>query len=101
MNTKWRGFAVAVAVITGCEQRLDTPCERLAAEARGILEDCGVTFHDYPDDLGTPCTESAIAAHECLLSCYKDASCEAILFEDEAASDALVVCTIACQASPD
>ncbi len=101
MRPKWLGLAVAVTFITGCEQKLDTPCERLAADARGILEDCGVTFHDYPDDLGTPCTDGAREVHECLLSCYENASCEAVLGEDEAGLEAFVDCTIACAALPD
>ena len=101
MNTKWFGLAVAVTFVTGCEQKGDTSCERLAAEARGILEACGVTFHDYPDNLGTPCTDSVREVQECLLACYENASCEVILGDDEPAFEAFIACTVACGRSSD
>lgn len=88
-------MSFAVACVSACNQP-DTPCEETSAEVRQILEECGVSFHDYPDDLGSPCTEQLRGIYDCYLECYREASCEAILSEDQVGLKALRACREDC-----
>ncbi len=89
------GVALAAVCVTACEQP-DTPCETASAEVRAILEQCGVRFHDYPDDLGSPCTDVLSGIYDCYLDCYQEASCEAILYEDQEGFEVLDDCRADC-----
>lgn len=95
MKSKWLGLVFAAITITACEQA-ETPCEQTSAEVRGILQECGVRFEDYPANLGSPCTDTLQNIYGCYLDCYQEASCEAILFEDEAGYLAFNECRRSC-----
>ena len=93
-NRHWP-LLIAAAYLVACD-RSDSACEQTSAEVRTILEHCGVKFHDYPEGLGSPCTEELRGIYSCYLGCYQDASCEAILLEDEAGFEAFHDCREAC-----
>ncbi len=95
MSSRWLAVSFAVACVSACSQP-DTPCEQTSAEVREILEGCGVEFHEYPDDIGSPCTEQLRGIYGCYLECYQEASCEAILSEDQAGLEVLRACREDC-----
>lgn len=90
------GLILTLGWTTSCAPQRDTPCEKIADEVRGILEACGVTFQDYNDELGSQCTAELEDSYDCLLLCYRDASCEAIELEDPAGHEVFDDCTSAC-----
>jgi len=93
-------LGLLVGLVIGCHQR-STRCEQIADEVRGMLQDCGVTFENYDDELGDQCTERLEAVYECYLTCYQNASCEAVFGSDYTDNKLLHDCTIDCvQANP-
>jgi len=81
--------------VAGCS-RADTPCEKSAERARDLLEDCGVIFTNYHDDLNSRCTAEVQAIEECNLACYEQTSCSGYLGEDKDMALDLIICLGKC-----
>jgi hypothetical protein len=95
VSSRWLVLAFAVSCVSACKQP-ETPCEQASAEVRQTLQECGVTFHEYPDGLGSPCTEQLRGIYDCYLECYQEASCEAILAEDQTGYEVFHDCRESC-----
>ncbi len=93
-------FCLLLELCAGCAPQRDTRCEQIADEVRGLLEGCGVTFHDYQDELGSQCTGELEEIYECLFVCYESSSCAAFEVTDTEASQAFRTCVGSCLAPP-
>ncbi len=54
-------------------------CNEVADEVRQILDTCDVEAPDYSDLSDEECTESRSAFADCVLTCYRQTSCQALL----------------------
>lgn len=55
------------------------PCNEVADEVRDILGSCDVDAPDYADFSDEECTEPRSALADCVLACYQQTSCAALL----------------------